>query len=343
MKKIIALTAALLLGLAHSAHAESGFSFKDVPNDHLDILLDGKLVARYMDGFDNSTKDRHTETNKPFLHIFDAEGKAPITNGYDPKDQYPHHRGIFIGYKKISFAGKTFERWGMEDNNGPIDPKTKKPGKSTSEIVHLKFAEQKAAANSATITSITAWNDEAGKPFINEERTMTFHRAPAPARVIVDFTSKLTPVGDCVLDGDPEHGGVQYRPAFGIDMAKTLYVIPAENPDAHKDLDYPWVGETYSLRDHLYSVVQMSHPSDPKGTRWSAYRNYGRFGAFIKRELKAGESTTLKYRFLIADGEMPSASFIEEIYDEYTGAKTPAPKVTVMPAEQPKPKAEPKK
>ena len=338
------LCAALALAFcASAADAPAGFSLEDTPGEHLDVLLDGKIVARYMDAFDNSTPDKHTETYKTYLTVFDADGKEPITNGYDPKAEYPHHRGIFIGFRKITFNGKEYDRWHMHDNVGPVDPNNpKKRGATIGEIVHRKFENQKADADSATFTSQTNWNDETGKPFITEVRTITLHRAPAPARLIVDFTSKLTPVGDVIMGGDPEHAGVQYRPADSLDRAKTLYVFPAEHPNAHKDLDYPWVGETYTMNDgKVHSVVQMSHPDDPKGVKWSAYRDYGRFGAFVKHEIKAGDSLTLKYRFLLADGEMPPVELIEKVFDQYTGATTAAPKVTVVPAVQPAP-AKPK-
>lgn len=328
-----------LCSFASAADAPAGFSFDDHPGQYLDVLLDGKIVARYMDAFDNSTPDRHTETNKPYLHVFDADGKAPITNGYDPKAEYPHHRGIFIGFRKIEYNGKQYDRWHMHDAVGPVDPTTKKHAATIGEIVHRKFVNEKADADSATFTSQTDWNDEAGKPFITEERTITLHRAPSPARLVVDMSSTLTPIGDVVLDGDPEHAGVQYRPSNDVDRAKTFYVFPAEKPDAHKDLDYPWVGETYTLKNgKTYSVVEMSHPDDPKGVKWSAYRNYGRFGAFVPHPIKASETFTLKYRFLIADGDMPPVEVIEKSFDQFTGATTAVPKVTVVPAEQPKPK-----
>ena len=79
--------------------ADSGFAFDDKAGDHLDVLLDGKVVARYMYAHDTSTKERRAETYKPYLHVFDAEGKAPITKG--PGGKFTHHRGIFIGWKKI--------------------------------------------------------------------------------------------------------------------------------------------------------------------------------------------------------------------------------------------------
>jgi len=286
----------------------AGFSFQDTPGEHLDVLLDGKVVARYMYAYDKSTPQRLHDTYKPYLHVFDAEGKAPITKG--PGGQFTHHRGIFIGYNRMSFGGKTFDRWHMKGG----------------EQVHKQFSQQKADEQMATFTSVVHWNDDAGKPMIEEHRTMTVRRAPAPARLIIDFVTVLkAPAGDVVLDGDPEHAGIHYRPANEVDTKQTLYVFPKENAVPTKDVDYPWVGETYTLGDKRYSVVHMNHPDNPKNTRYSAYRDYGRFGAFPKATVKAGESLTLKYRFLIADGEMPPAEMIQRCWDEFAGASTPSP------------------
>src|SRR5205823_6030029 len=116
-----------------------------------------------------------------------------------------------------------------------------------------------------------------------EERTFTIRRGPAPARVTIDVVSKLkAAAGDLALDGDPEHAGIHYRPANEVATKETTYLYPVENADAHKDLDYPWVGMSYTLGGKKYSIAEISHPENPKGTKWSAYRDYGRFGAFPK-------------------------------------------------------------
>jgi hypothetical protein len=306
---------------------EGGFSFQDKPGEYLDVLLDGKIAARYMDAHDTSTKEKRLETYKPYLHVFDIEGKAPITKGAG--GNFTHHRGIFIGWNKLGFGGKVFDRWHM--NNG--------------EIVHQKFSEQKADATSATFTSLTHWNDADGKPMVEEERIQTVRRGPAPARLVIDFVSKLkAPSGDVKLDGDPEHAGVHYRPANEVVTKETVYVFPKEGAQPTKDLDYPWVGETYVLPTGKFSVVHMNHPDNPKNTRYSAYRDYGRFGAFFTGDIKSGETLTLRYRFLIADGAMPGGDVIQKCWDEFAGVKepTPVPKLSVIPAQQPKPAA-PKK
>jgi hypothetical protein len=324
-----------LLASTVARAADNGFAFNDKAGEYLDVLLDGKIVARYMYAHDTSTKEKRVETYKPYLHVFDAEGKAPITQGAGGK-QFPHHRGIYIGWQKLGYEGKKYNFWEMAGGD----------------IVHDKFTEQKADTDMATFTSSTRWLPTGSdKPVIEEQRTMTFHRAPAPARLIIDFTSTLkAPSGDVALEGDPEHGGIQYRPHGDLSAKETVYVYPTENADPHKDADYPWVGETYTLNGQKHSVVEMSAPTNPKGTRWSAYRDYGRFGAYPKAAVKSGESLTLKYRFLIADGEMPPVEFIQKIDDQFTGAATAtaAPKTTVKPAEgskpaAPKPAATPKK
>jgi len=300
--------------------APAGFAFQEQPGQYLDILQNGKTVGRYMDALDLSTPQKRVETYKPFLHVFDAEGRAPITKG--PGGEYTHHRGIMVGWMKIGVGGKTYDRWHMKGG----------------EQVHRKFTTREADADHASFTSLVEWQDENKKPILEEERTMTFRRAPAPAYVLIDLVSKLkAPGADATLDGDPEHAGIQFRPANEVDRAKTTYVYAGENVDPHKTLDLPWIGETFSLNGKLYSAVEMNHPGNPAGTKISAYRNYGRFGFFPKTTIKAGESFTFQYRFLVAEGEMPSAEFIQKCWNEYAGKSESAPKITVRPAEQPAP------
>jgi hypothetical protein len=325
--KLSALLIALLALSASAADPQSpapfataGFSFHDTPGQYLDILLDGKIAARYMYTHDTSTEEKRVETYKPYLHIFDAEGKAPITKGTG--GVFPHHRAIFIGFNKITYNGKTYDRWHMKGG----------------EIVHDKFTTQTAGPNDATLTALINWSSDPGKPpLLVEERTFTFHRGPAPPRLTLDTTSVLSaPNGAVKLSPDPEHSGVQYRPAAELDTKKTIYVFPKEHADAHKDVDLPWVGETYSLHHNLYSIVEMNDPKNPKGIKYSAYRDYGRFGAFIPTTtIPAGQSLTLKFRFLITDGSMPPADMIEKSFDDFAGNTTPSPipTLTTTPAE----------
>ena len=60
----------------------------------------------------------------------------------------------------------------------------------------------------------------------------------------------------------------------------------------------------------------MSHPSNPKGAKWSAYRDYGRFGPFTVVKIAGGETQAFRYRFRVTSGEAPSR---EQLAHEYVG------------------------
>ena len=173
----------------------AGFSLQDKPGQYMDILLDGRVVGRYMYAYDKSTRKRQADTYKPYLHVFDAEGKAPITKG--PGGQDTHHRGIYIGWQQVLFQGQKYNLWEMGDGA----------------IVHQKFSLQEAGPDQATVTSLTHWNDRADKAIIEEQRTMAFHRAPAPFRLMIDFTATLTaPAETCGLRPIPSMAGCNTAP-----------------------------------------------------------------------------------------------------------------------------------
>ena len=116
--------------------------------------------------------------------------------------------------------------------------------------------------------------------------------------------------GDVELNGDPEHAGVQYRPhndvAAGDADVKAKYLFHADGIDPREDKDLPWVAMSYGLGGKRYTVQHMNHPTNPKGTIYSAYRDYGRFGAFFVTTLKKDQTITLRYRFWISRGDIPS-------------------------------------
>lgn len=277
---------------------------KDVEGKSLDIVSGGKSLVRYMYEYDTSTDKTKHATYKPYLHVFDADGKSLITKG--PGGQFTHHRGIFIGWSKIGFNGKKYDRWHMKDGA----------------IVHQSFKKKEAKENTASITSVTEWQDAAKKPILDEERTMTvWTPGEGWARTVIFFKSKLTAsYGDIALKGDPEHAGIQYRPADEVDRKKTVYLFPKEEittANVKKEKDLAWIAETYWLGDKAHSVVQLNHPTNPKGTVHSAYRDYGRFGSFFEKEIKKGESLTVNYAFAIVEGKLPARSEIQRAAEMY--------------------------
>jgi len=66
----------------------------------------------------------------------------------------------------------------------------------------------------------------------------------------------------------------------------------------------------------------MNHPNNPKPTIYSAYRDYGRFGAFFKKKIAADETLTLRYRIRVGRGKMPGRRELAGRYFAYAaGAK----------------------
>jgi hypothetical protein len=302
------------------ARGAEEIAFQDKPGEYLDLLVDGVRVLRYMYDYDPSTAQRRFETYKPFLHVYD--GTQRLTNGPDgeseylkSKIRYPHHRGIYIGWNRLTFEGKRYDLWHM-------------PNVAQ---VHQRFEEKTAAPGLARSTAIIHWNDPDGEPLIVERRSITAYRLKAPTVALLDFETELTAVrGDVELNGDPEHAGVQYRAhndvAAGGPDVKAKYLFHAEGIDPRKDKDLPWVAMSYGLNGRYYTVQHMNHPDNPKGTIYSAYRDYGRFGAFFKYMIEKDQTLTLRYRFWIGRGEMPSR---EDLAARYAAYANP-PKVAVL-------------
>jgi len=314
---LLAVAAALAAFSAQAAGA--GFAFKDTPGDHLDVLLDGRPVARYMYAFDRSSPERFHETYKPYLHVLEPDTGRPITKG--PGGLYSHHRGIFVGFK-VNVAGEgTYDFWHIARDLNYAKKNLRKP---VHLMLHRGFLERRAEADRALLAVRIDWVDPKGETLVEERRTMAFTRAPAPAIVRIELTSDLTAVaGDTRFGGDPEHAGCQFRPSNEVAKNKSArYLFPDEtitsaNVKRHRDL--PWAALTFTLGARTYSVLHMNDPGNPKGTVYSAYRDYGRFGAFPTFEVRKGASRRLRYGFIIWKDRLPDRPSLERFYATFAG------------------------
>ena len=280
------------------APQSSLFSFTDTRGQYLDLFCAGQHVTRYMYAHDSSTPERRFETYKPFHHVYDGDRR--LTNGPDGESEYiaeniryPHHRGVFIGWNHVKFSGQDYDLWHM----------------SGVEQVHQQFLTQAAGPVLARTTSLIYWNDKEAQPILVERRSVTVYRQADPTVTLLDFHTELTaPRGDAELDGDPEHAGMQYRPhndvAAGGPEVKAKYLFHQEGINPREDPDLPWVAMSYGLGGQRYCVEHMNHPDNPKDSIYSAYRDYGRFGAFPKTTVKKGETLTLRYRIWVGQGDL---------------------------------------
>jgi hypothetical protein len=292
---------------------EERFAWKDTPREYLDALWSGRPVLRYMYAHDASTPERLHETYKPYHHVFDAAGRNLLTKGSG--GLYPHHRGIFVGWNKLGCAGKEYDFWHMKDG---ISQR------------HEKLLYKTAGPVLARSEMLIHWIDADGQPVVIEKREVTLFRQPSPTIALLDFRADLTPAkDDVVLDGDPEHAGVQYRAHNGVaeggPEVKATYRFHEDGIDPHEDRDLPWAAMSYGLDGRRYSVQHMNHPDNPKPTVYSAYRDYGRFGAFFTKKVAAGETLPLCYRIWVVEGDLPDRATLAA----RRAAFTSAPRVTV--------------
>jgi len=279
---------------------KEAFRFEDTEGDHLDLFFGDRRVTRYVYAFDTSNEERAWETYKVLHHVFDAKGEGVITQGPGRKNRYPHHRGLFLGFSRLKVeGGASGDYWHM----GGVVQK------------HEEFLDMKAGPVLARSTALVHWkrNDEIA---LTEERETTAYRQPEPTILLLDFVSRLKAPGKPVtLGGDPEHAGMQFRAHGDIDGGKTRYVFPEGVKSVQAERDMAWAAMNMVLnRDggEQYTVQHINHPDNPEGTRYSAYRDYGRFGAFPTAELGPDDTLVLRYRIWVAPGDFPPAEELQK-------------------------------
>lgn len=307
---------AALLVLSTSALA---FDITVAEKDHVDVTSAGKVVAKLMTAHDLSTSQTHHETYKPYLHVFDPSGTLRLTKG--PGFNFTHHRGLFLGFSKITWNGKSYDRW------------------------HMKGGDQVVTAVTPSASGFTAmidWQGEAKAPFLTEERTFHFTQPAAPFYLGIDMTTAIKPVsGEAEMNGDPEHAGAQFRPSEKVETKTTTYIFPGTNINAHKVKDLPWAAEVFTVEGKTFTVVILNHPDNPKDTAFSAYRDYGRFGAFPKGKATPDAPFKLHYQWLVAEGDVRDPAVFQKAWNTFAGREDAVPAATVTLSEQPKPKKQP--
>ena len=294
--------AAILIFFLTGSLLHAGFVIKEAAGKHIDVLSGGKVLARVMTAHDTASKEIRHETYKVYTHVFDETGKTPITKGAG--GQFTHHRGIFLGWSKTRFDGKQVDSWHMKG----------------CDQVYQKILKQESGEESALLTILVHWVTDGGVVFIEEERTQVFRRAKGEGAYLqVDFdTSLKAPIAEVELNGDPEHAGCQFRPSNEVSKNKSAkYLFHKDGLNLKKDKDLPWAALSFNLGGKAYFAQHMSHPSIPKGNTYSAYRDYGRFGAYFVKKIAKGDSLRLRYGYLVGAGELPSRSYFAERYTEF--------------------------
>jgi len=292
----------LLCTLLASALAQAAtFEAKDA-GDHYDVSLDGKVWLRTMTPkYDAGNRE---DTYKVYTHVFDFDGKGPITKG--PGGKYTHHRGLFIGWKDTIVNGVDFDTWHMV--------------KEECTQRHVAWAPVKTTANSVMQVETVAWADGKDKKFIDETRAITTMPGENGARIF-DFQSKLTSAaGTIQLTGDLQHAGMQVRMAQEVAEHETTtkYVLPAGaviNED-DKVTGAWWACCSCEVGGKRYWALHMTHPGTCKDVPVYSIRAYARFGAFWEPTLEEGKPQQYNFRIVFSETELDAAA-CHKLYEEY--------------------------
>ena len=301
-------TAALGAGWSVTEGTNSGG-----PGQAVLISAHDKPVARFVHGEGQF---------KPYLHVYGEDGQLLTNPGLDaagkPAGLYPHHRGIFIGWNKITSDLGTFDLWHF--NNG---------GK----MELSRFESLKATDKDATLVALIAWRggkkDADGSDLLlNERRTLKISR-PEGRRTQIDAHFELTAARELRLDGDLQHAGIHFRASDEVAgrKAETVYISDPEDKETKgrnwqsgppkkdkdgKELasaksqkgDLNWCRLIFPIGERWFAASELNSPNNP--IEELSWRDYGRFGFFFKKSLKKGEKLALDYRFFVEPAEAPA-------------------------------------
>ena len=294
----------LSVELSKTSTDRAPFSWHNHPGKHSVLKIGKRPVLDYMyEQVDNSSEKRRGETYKVYHQVYDPSGEVIVTKG--PGGLFPHHRGLFYGFNRISYGdGQKADTWHCKKNESIGHDAT------ISVDVGPVIGRHRVALR---------WHGQDGEVFAREQREMTVYNVEGGN--MIEFASKLSSeVGPVRLDGDPQHAGFQFRASQHVpDHTKhlTYYVRPDGkgepgkfrnwNHDVskrdEKTVDLPWNALSFVIGDQRYTCCYLDRPENPKEARFSE-RDYGRFGSYFEYDLDKDNDLELNYRIWLQNGEM---------------------------------------
>lgn len=292
------------LSSAPPSNNAEGFTWRDQPGHHTDLLFGKRSVLTYhYERLDESSPASRVRTYKVFHHVFSPDGDRIVTGGLneDPKVHSPHHRGIFYGFNRIGYGdGKTADTWHCID--GAFQQ-------------HERFLASEAGPVLGRHRAVISWHGK-DAAFAEEERELTAYNVSGGH--LIEFASRLSsPSGRVRIDGDPQHAGFQFRTHNDVDAftsGETIFVRPDGtgksgetcnwDPQTRKGpVNLPWNAMSFVLGGKRYTAAYLDHPGNPKEARFSE-REYGRFGSYFEYTIEKDKPLTVHYRLWLQEGLM---------------------------------------
>ncbi|MGX5852046.1 DUF6807 domain-containing protein [Dyadobacter jiangsuensis] len=326
----MALTAVAFAG---SAFAQKVDLVRNDKDKKVEVKIDGKpFTAYYYPG--------EQKLKKAVLYpVMTAKGTV-ITRGWplDPRAgervDHPHHVGIWLNYEDVN--GNDY--W---NNSDAVNHEKRAYGT----IIHTGITSVKSGKDKGELTVTADWVDKNGTPTLKEVTKYTFS-GKGDTRII-DRSTTLTAVLPEVNMPDVKDGMFAIRvarelelpsnkPEIFTDASGIATKVPALNNEGITG-NYRnsngiegetvwgkraiWCNLTGKIKDENISVAMIDHP---KNVGYPAYwhaRGYGLFAVnplgmkvlsdgkeTLNFKLKKGESTTFRYRLVIASEHLKDAT-----------------------------------
>ena len=287
-----------------STKPAGSFAFKD-GGGYRDLLFGDVAVWRDMIRFDPADREN---TFKPFQHVY-AFGAKPGSDDFltkGPGGKFPHHRGIFFGFKASEDGKDLGDFWHGKD-------------KVTQRHVKYLKEDEFVGPVAARCSAVTDWvgKDEKTAVVRDTRRETTWRIAEDQYVLDYDITLETLTGKPVRIFADPHHGGFHFRAAqevadtIGADgkPGSAVYTRPATAKDEKNDIwsDCPWATCAFDVKGKRCAVTILDHPSNLKPARFST-RPYGRFGSYFDSTLSPGEPLRLKYRVLLRGASPSNAS-----------------------------------
>ncbi|MCF0053517.1 PmoA family protein [Dyadobacter sp. LJ53] len=291
----------------------------------VEVKIDGKAFTSYFYPGEDVLK-------KAVLYPVQTAKGTLITRGWplDPRPgervDHPHHVGIWLNYEDVN--GNDY--W---NNSDAVDHAKRAYGT----IIHTGIKSMKSGKDKGELTVTADWKDKNGVLTLKE--TTTYHFSGKGDQRIIDRSTTLTAVLDEVAMPDIKDGMFAIRvarelelpsnkPEIFTDASGIATKVPVMNNEGitgnYRNSNGVegeavwgkraiWCNLTGKIKDENISVAMIDHP---KNVGYPAYwhaRGYGLFAVnplgmkalsdgkeTLNFKLKKGESTTFRYRLVIA-------------------------------------------
>ncbi len=286
-------------------------------NGTIRVTIDGKLFTEY----------HHADCENPYLYPVIGPHGIPMTRNYPMRDvpgeahDHPHHTSIWFGHDGV---------------NGVDFWRTANPGHGR--VVQQQVLRVATRSDRGVLETANQWVAADGTVVCHDRRKLSFHIVPAGRAI--DWVITIEADEGAVTFGDTEEGTMAIRTHPNLRLENGDGVTTASgqalNSEGVRGKDVwgkraAWIDYWGRIDGHTVGVALFDHPQNVRHPTWWHARPYGLFTAnpfgvadFEGKPrgtgdlaIPAGESLTLRYRFVIHEGDPGQAGIADE-YERYS-------------------------